>query len=79
MRSFINDGMIVSLLSRANLTISVFKTYTKHLIELIIFVLKGIVPFVATLLKRRFFVFFTVAFLLFLALVGDSNPAGPTA
>ena len=31
----------------------------------------GIVPFVATLLKGGFFVFFTVAFLLFLA------PAGP--
>ena len=31
----------------------------------------GIVPFVVTLLKGRFFVFFTVAFLQFLA------PAGP--
>ena len=37
----------------------------------------GIVPFVATHLKGQFFVFFTVAFLLFLAPAGGSNPAGP--
>ncbi len=39
----------------------------------------GIVPFVATLHKWRFFVFFTVAFLLFLALAGGSNPMGSIA
>ena len=39
----------------------------------------GIFPFVATLLKGRFFILFTVAFLLFLALAGGSNPAGPNA
>ena len=42
-------------------------------------VIMGIVPFVATHLKERFFVFFTVAFLLFLAPAGGSNPAGPIA
>ena len=31
------------------------------------------------LYKGRFFVFFTVAFLLFLAHTGGSNPAGPIA
>ena len=36
----------------------------------------GIVPFVATHLKGRFFVFFTVAFLLFLAHAVGSNPVG---
>ena len=39
----------------------------------------GIVPFVTSHLLGRFFVFFTVAFLLFLAPVGGSNPAGPIA
>ena len=39
--------------------------------------LMGIVPFVATHPKGRFFVFFTVAFLLFIAPAGGSNPAGP--
>ena len=39
----------------------------------------GIVPFVAMHLKGRFFVFFTVAFLLFLATAGGSNPAGQIA
>ena len=37
----------------------------------------GIVPFVSSHLMGRFFVFFTVAFLLFLAPAGGSNPAGP--
>ena len=37
----------------------------------------GIVPFVTSHLMRRFFVFFTVAFLLFLVPAGGSNPAGP--
>ena len=40
---------------------------------------KGIFPIVATHLKGRFFVFFTVTFLLFLAPAGGSNPAGPIA
>ena len=39
----------------------------------------GIVPFMATHLKGRFIVFFTVAFLLFLAPTGSSYPAGPIA
>ena len=39
----------------------------------------GIVPFVATHLKGQFFVFFKVAFFLFLAPVGGSNPARPIA
>ena len=37
----------------------------------------GIVSLVATLLKWRFFVFFTVALVLFLVPAGGSNPAGP--
>ena len=41
------------------------------------FTFSGIFPFVATHLKGQFFVFFTVAFLLFLAPAGGSNPAGP--
>ena len=40
---------------------------------------KFIKNFVATLLKGRFFIFFTVAFLLFLDPVGGSNPVGPIA
>jgi len=36
----------------------------------------GIVPFVATLLNSRFLHIFTVAYLLFLAPVKGSNPAG---
>ena len=36
----------------------------------------GIIPFVTSHLKGRFFVFFTVNFLLFLASAGGSNPAG---
>ena len=39
----------------------------------------GIAPFVATHLNGRFFVFFTVAFFLFLAPLGGFNPAGPIA
>ncbi len=39
----------------------------------------GIVPFVTTLLKGRFFVSFTVAFLLFLAPAWGSNPVGQSA
>ena len=38
---------------------------------------KGIVPFVTSHLKGRFFVFFTEGFLLFLATAGGSYPAGP--
>ena len=37
----------------------------------------GIVPFVTLHLKGRFFIFFTVGFLLFLSPAGGSNPAGP--
>ena len=44
------------------------KNPEKELLEI-----SGLVPFVATHFKGRFFVFFTVGFLLFL----DSNPAGP--
>ena len=36
----------------------------------------GIVPFVTSHLMRRFFVFFTVDFLLCLAPAGGSNPVG---
>ena len=36
----------------------------------------GIVPFMAMHLKGRFFVFFTTAFLLFLASAEGSHPAG---
>ncbi len=39
----------------------------------------GIVPFMATQLKGRFFVFLTVDFLLFIASAGGSNPAGQIA
>ncbi len=39
----------------------------------------GYSPFVATLLKGRFWVFFTLAFLLFLSSAICSNPAGPIA
>ncbi len=37
----------------------------------------GIVPFLTSHLKGRFFVFFTEGFFLFLATAGGSNPAGP--
>ena len=39
----------------------------------------GIVPFVTSHIMGRFFVFFTVAFLLFLEPAGGSNPVGPIA
>ncbi len=39
----------------------------------------GIVPFVETLLRGRFFVLFTVGFLLFLAPAEGSKPAEPIA
>ena len=40
---------------------------------------RGKVPFVTSHLMGRFFVFFTIAFLLFLAPAEGSNHAGPIA
>ena len=51
--------------------------YNLIIIILGLLAFSGIVLSTTSLHKERFFVFFTVAFLLFLAPAGGSNPAGP--